>query len=140
MSKQTEFAEDDHRNFNADGGAFNVGETFAGLPFERGVELADGIRPVLMQGVSEGVSMAQAALRWILDHEAVTTVIAGASKPQQVRDNAAASDLAPLSTLVHSELADLYARDIKAAGPRPRLKIIFLRPPTSPGHCPNIRS
>ena len=113
MSKETEFTKDDHRNFNADGGAFNVGETFAGLPFGRGVELADGIRPVLMQGVSEGASMAQAALRWILDHEAVTTVIAGASKPQQARDNAAASDLPPLSTLVHSELADLYARDIK---------------------------
>ena len=112
MSKDTEFAKDDHRNFNADGGAFNVGETFAGLPFERGVELAQGIRPVLMEHAADGATMAQTALRWVLDHEAVTTVIAGASRPEQVRDNAAASDLPPLPQVTHSQLADLYIRDV----------------------------
>ena len=112
MEKDMKFAKDDHRNFNANGEAFNVGETFSGLPFETGVDLADGIRPVLMQNAGDDVTMAQQSLRWILDHEAVTTVIAGASKPRQVRDNAAVSGLPPLSQMVHSELADLYARDI----------------------------
>ena len=112
MTKDMTFADDDHRNFNANGEAFSVGETFAGLPFETGVDLAQGIRPVLMQNLAEDVTMAQASLRWILDHEAVTTVIAGASRPDQVRDNAAVSGLPPLSQMVHSELADLYARDV----------------------------
>ena len=112
LSKDTAFDQNDHRNFNRDGEKFNVGETFAGLPFERGVELADGIRPVLMQGQPESVTMAQAAQRWVLDHDAVTTVITGASRPEQARANAAVSDLPPLSPLVHSELADLWTRDV----------------------------
>ena len=113
MTKDTTFGDDDHRNFNANGEKFNVGETFAGLPFEIGVDAADGFKPVLMQNQPENVTMAQASLRWILDHDAVTTVIAGASRPQQAVDNAAVSELKPLSQLVHSELANLYKRDVE---------------------------
>ena len=113
MSKQTEFAEDDHRNFNADGEKFNVGETFAGLEFETGVEAADAMKPVLT-GAADGATMAQASLRWILDHDAVTTVIAGASRPSQVRDNAAASDLPPLAESTHARLAEIYEEKVKA--------------------------
>jgi aryl-alcohol dehydrogenase-like predicted oxidoreductase len=98
------FPENDHRNFNRDGQQFNVGETFAGLPFEKGVVLADALKP----HVPEGATMAQFALRWCLDFDAVTTVIPGAKRPQQARDNAAASDLPRLPAALHRELRAFY--------------------------------
>lgn len=104
MTKETTFAESDHRTFNRDGEAFNVGETFAGLPFEKGVELTEE----LMAMKPEGMSMAQMALRWILDHDAVSVVIPGASRTQQVIDNAAISSLPPLSSELHEKLKQFY--------------------------------
>ncbi len=104
LTRETRFPETDHRNFNRDGQAFNVGETFAGLPYETGVEAADAIRPL----VPEGMTMAQMALRWILNWDAVTTVIPGARNPEQARGNASASDLPPLSPETHAALERLY--------------------------------
>lgn len=86
----TEFREDDHRNFNREGDAFDVGETFAGVPFDVGVDAAEQIRG----RVPENVTMAQFAIRWILMHLEVGTVIAGCRSPEQARQNAGAS-LAP---------------------------------------------
>jgi len=110
MSQGTRFDKGDHRNFNRDGASFNVGETFAGLPFDKGVELADALKPL----VPEGMAMAQMALRWILDFEAVTTIIPGASRAEQVRSNASASALPPLSPELHAQLSELYASRIEA--------------------------
>lgn len=107
-TKDTVFPAEDHRNYNKDGQAFNVGETFAGLPFEKGVELADEIRSM----VPEGMTMAQMALRWILDFDAVSTVIPGASRPEQVVANTSASDLPPLSPELHGKLAELYESSV----------------------------
>jgi len=77
------FPSDDHRNFNRDGESFNVGETFAGLPFAQGVELANRLR-----WIQDGRgSMAAAALRWILDQPGVTTAIPGFKNSQQVASN-----------------------------------------------------
>lgn len=101
------FAENDHRAFNEDGEMFNVGETFAGLGLARGVELADTLKPL----VPESMSMAAMAIRWILDHEAVTTVIPGASRPDQVRANAAVSDLAPLPASLHRKLQSWHKHE-----------------------------
>lgn len=105
------FGEKDHRNYNADGDAFNVGETFAGVPFDRGVAFADRIKQILKP--SGGVSMAQLALRWILDDANVSAVIPGASKLSQVQSNAAASNLAPLPDDVHEQLRELYVTEIR---------------------------
>ncbi len=102
--KDTTFDESDHRNFNRDGAAFNVGETFAGLPFEKGVQLVDALKPY----VPDNMTMAQWAQRWILDHPAVTSIITGASNPPQVKSNAAVSDLPALSREVHASLAKFY--------------------------------
>ncbi len=113
MSKETTFGESDHRHFNRDGDAFNVGETFAGLPFETGVDAAEAMRPVFADATGPDVTMAQAALRWVLDHDAVTTVIAGASRPQQAIDNAAVSDLPPLSSEAHAKLRAIYEADVR---------------------------
>jgi len=109
LTKQSTFAESDHRNFNRDGRAFNVGETFAGLPFEKGIDLADQLKDF----VPKGMTMAQFALRWILDFDAVSVIIPGASKPQQAVDNAKASDLPPLDKDLHETLKDFYESKVK---------------------------
>ena len=67
INKDTKFAATDHRSYNRDGQQFNVGETFAGLPFEKGVEFAEDLKDF----VPEALTMAQFAQRWILDHEEV---------------------------------------------------------------------
>jgi aryl-alcohol dehydrogenase-like predicted oxidoreductase len=110
MTKATQFPVEDHRNFNRDGQAFNVGETFAGLPFEKGVELADGLKPQ----VPAGQTMAEWALRWCLDFEAVSVIIPGAKNPEQARGNIRAGALAPLSAATHVQLAAYYERNVAA--------------------------
>ena len=105
----TQFSENDHRNYNRDGQAFNVGETFAGLEFNKGLEIVDILRK---EYLPKHVPMAQYALRWILDHPAVSSVIPGASKVEQVRSNAMASSLAPLGVGTHDALYNLYQNEI----------------------------
>lgn len=108
LTRQTRFRPGDHRSFNRDGQRFNVGETFAGLPYEKGVELAEAVG----RHVPEGVGMAAMALRWILDHPAVSVVIPGASSPAQARANAAACDLPGLPSELHDTLAQLYRQQV----------------------------
>lgn len=108
MTKAQQFGANDHRTYNRDGQAFNVGETFAGLPFEKGVELADALKPL----VPAGLTLADLAQRWILDHAAVTTVITGASKPEQAAANARVSALPKLSPELHATLAEFYQREV----------------------------
>ena len=110
MTKETTFEPADHRSYNRDGQKFNVGETFAGLRFEKGVELVDALRPL----VPAGMTMAQMALRWCLDFEGVTAVIPGARSPQQAKDNAAASTLRGLSDELHERLRTFYLDRVAA--------------------------
>lgn len=110
LSKSTVFAEEDHRNFNRDGQAFNVGETFAGIRFEKGVELSEQLRSY----VPDGMTMVQMALRWILDHSEVSAVIPGASSPRQAEANAAVSSLAPLPAELHERLRAFYEQEVHA--------------------------
>ncbi len=108
MTSQSNFPADDHRNYNRDGQFFNVGETFAGIPFETGIELVNQLRSF----APEGMTMAQWAMRWILDHQAVTVVIPGASKVKHVTDNASASDLPPLDQENHLRLHNFYEQEV----------------------------
>jgi aryl-alcohol dehydrogenase-like predicted oxidoreductase len=107
-TKDTKFPASDHRTFNRNGESFNVGETFAGLPFETGVELTEALRPLL----PPGMTMAQMALRWILDYEPVSVVIAGARNAPQAMGNAQASELPPLSTELHETLQAFYEKEV----------------------------
>ncbi len=102
------FPDNDHRNFNKDGQAFNVGETFSGLPFEKGVQLTDALKSMK----PEGMTMVDFTLRWILDHDAVTTIIPGASLPDQVASNVVAESLQPLGDSMHKKLAEFYQNDV----------------------------
>ncbi|RDE09968.1 aldo/keto reductase [Pelagibacterium lacus] len=104
FSGDTEFSPSDHRSYNRDGEAFSVGETFGGIPFETGVALAEKVRAM----VPEGLDMGLFALRWILDHPEVSTVIAGVSRSDQIAANAEASALPPLPRPVHEALAAFY--------------------------------
>lgn len=110
MTKATTFTADDHRRFNADGQKFNVGETFAGLPFEKGVDLADALKLLCPPDYTLG----DFALRWCLDFDAVSAIIPGAKNPEQARANARASSLPPLSPELHAKLADFYTREVAA--------------------------
>jgi len=109
LSADTEFPENDHRNFNRDGAAFDVGETFAGVPYDDGLAAVDAIEPL----VPDGTSMAQFTLRWILDHDAVSTVIPGSSTPEHIRDNVAAADLPRLSADRHAGVREVYDDSIR---------------------------
>ena len=80
------------------------------MPFEKGVELAEMIKNIL----PSDIPMAQLALRWILDHDAVSVVIPGASSPEQATANAAVSDLAPLPEALHAKLRTLYEEQVRA--------------------------
>ena len=110
FTASTKFSETDHRHYNRDGQAFNVGETFAGLPLAKGAELAEKLKPL----VPAGMTMAQMSMRWILDHDAVSVVIPGASSVAQARENAAASALPALSRSLHGELASFYREEVRA--------------------------
>ncbi|HSM33404.1 MAG TPA: aldo/keto reductase [Anaerolineae bacterium] len=98
------FAADDHRNYNRHGAAFDVGETFAGLDYETGLEFVAAIREL----EPEGATTAQLALRWILMHEGVTAAIPGAKRPSQASENAAAADFPPLSTETMGAVRRIY--------------------------------
>ncbi|CDZ47735.1 aldo/keto reductase [Neorhizobium galegae] len=106
ITRDTAFAKDDHRNFNRHGDAFDVGETFAGVPFEVGLQAVAEVRKL----VPQGASMAAFALKWILMNEAVTVVIPGARNEAQARGNAAAAELAALSADVMTATKEIYAR------------------------------
>ncbi|TWI67628.1 aryl-alcohol dehydrogenase-like predicted oxidoreductase [Pseudoduganella lurida] len=109
INRQTTFRADDHRNFNRDGAAFNVGETFAGLELEKGIAAAEQVAAL----VPAGLTMPQMALRWILDHPAVSVVIPGASSPAQIASNASAAELAPLPEALHASLAEVYRTSVR---------------------------
>ncbi|GIF03537.1 oxidoreductase [Actinoplanes siamensis] len=102
--EHTTFAADDHRNYNRHGESFDVGETFSGVDFSTGLEAVRRLRPL----VPDGVTMAQFALRWIIDQPAVTVVIPGARNPEQARANAHAADLSPLTPETQEKITAVY--------------------------------
>ncbi|HUZ38718.1 MAG TPA: aldo/keto reductase [Streptosporangiaceae bacterium] len=104
------FAADDHRAYNRHGEAFDVGETFAGVDFDTGVDAARAFATI----IPAGVPPAQAALRWVIDQPGVTTVIPGASSPGQASQNAAAASLPALAGAELAAIEDLYDQRIRA--------------------------
>ncbi len=101
---QTQFAANDHRNFNRHGEAFDQGETFSGVDYETGLEAVEQLRPL----VPQGATMAEFALRWILMFPEVTSAIAGAKNPEQVEDNVRAATLPPLSHEKMDRVREIY--------------------------------
>ncbi len=115
FTRDSSFAPGDHRNFNRDGSAFDVGETFAGLDFETGIDIVEEIKNIYEDfgiELSAG-SLAQQAIRWILTHPQVSTVIPGASKLEQLRSNLEAAELPDLPKELMEELQSLYDKRVK---------------------------
>jgi aryl-alcohol dehydrogenase-like predicted oxidoreductase len=108
FTKSSQFAEDDHRQFNRHGEAFDRGETFSGVDYDAALAAVGELRPL----VPTGMTMTQFALRWILMFPAVTCAIPGGKTPQQITDNCAASDLPPMSAAVMRQVAAIYAERI----------------------------
>jgi len=109
MTRQTTFAENDHRHFNREGDSFDKGETFAGVDYETGLQAVDEIHPL----IPEGATMAQLALRWILMFDAISCVIPGAKRPDQVIDNVGASTLPALSDATMARVDEIYNEYIR---------------------------
>ncbi|MEN8238326.1 MAG: aldo/keto reductase [Actinomycetota bacterium] len=109
MRVDTAFAADDHRSYNRHGEAFDVGETFAGVDFATGLAAVAEIESIK----PSEATMAQFALKWILMHDAVSTVIPGAKNSDQAVANAAASDLPPLDDHTMGEVVDTYRSSVK---------------------------
>jgi aryl-alcohol dehydrogenase-like predicted oxidoreductase len=109
ISAASKFAKDDHRNFNRHGAAFDRGETFSGVDFDTGLRAVGQLKKL----VPPNASLAQMALRWILEFPAVTCAIPGAKHPAQVSENIAASDLPPLSKATMKKIGTIYAGQIK---------------------------
>lgn len=110
MRRDTSFGTDDHRNYNRRGEAFDVGETFSGLDYEKGLEAVEELKVL----VPAGATMAQLALRWILMFDAVSVVIPGGKNSIQVADNAGAADLPKISRQTMAAIVDIYDRHVKA--------------------------
>jgi aryl-alcohol dehydrogenase-like predicted oxidoreductase len=104
--EHTAFAPDDHRSYNRHGEAFDVGETFAGVPFEVGLDAVRELKTLL----DPGLSLSQFALRWVIDQPGVSAVIPGARNPEQVRANAASATLPPLRDDQLAGVRDVYDR------------------------------
>ncbi|TWX38528.1 aldo/keto reductase [Frigoribacterium sp. ACAM 257] len=106
---ETTFAENDHRTYNRHGEAFDQGETFSGVDFERGVRAAQEFAAA----VPDGVTVPQAALAWIVDQPGVSTVIPGARNVGQAKANAAAGDV-ELEEGLDSEVVRIYDEHFRA--------------------------
>ncbi|HEV7401528.1 MAG TPA: aldo/keto reductase [Chthoniobacteraceae bacterium] len=106
MKPDTQFAVDDHRQFNRHGEYFDVGETFSGVDYDAGLQAVEELRAL----VPAGATLAQFALRWILMFDAVTCAIPGGKTPQQVMDNARAASLPALTPDQMAGVRSIYGR------------------------------
>ena len=110
-TRETTFAENDHRTYNREGNAFDVGETFSGVDFETGVAAAHEFSALAAE---HDLAPATAALAWVSQLPGVSTVIPGARSPEQARMNAAAGGVEPLGAEFHARVVDLYDRTFRA--------------------------
>jgi aryl-alcohol dehydrogenase-like predicted oxidoreductase len=109
MNSSSRFEKEDHRNFNRQGAGFDRGETFSGLDYELGLKAVNSLRIVLPQGFT----LAQLALRWILMFSEVSCAMPGAKRPQQVQENVAAADLAPLNGVTMDAIRTIYETQVR---------------------------
>ena len=105
------FSPNDHRSFNRQGDAFDVGETFSGVDYETGLHAVEELRDL----VPKGASLTELALRWILMFPEVTTAIPGARNAAQIETNVRSADLAPLSDAAMERVRDVYDRHFREA-------------------------
>lgn len=109
LTRDTKFEEDDHRNFNRDGAAFDKGETFSGVDYEIGLEAVEELKKI----VPDGMTLPQLALKWILMFNQVSCTIPGAKRPSQAKENIEAANLPSLDNQVMDFIEKLYNDKIR---------------------------
>jgi len=109
MSADREFDKNDHRAFNRNGEVFDKGETFSGVPLDQGLQAVSKLKSVFGQE-----ALYQYALKWILQFPEVSTVIPGASRPEQVISNLRVGDLPSLDDEQMTAVKDIYDEYIRA--------------------------
>lgn len=108
-TKETTFGQNDHRTFNRNGEAFDKGETFSGVDFNSGLQAVAELKALF--GADEIIPY---ALKWILIHDAVTSVIPGASNNQQVISNITAASVPDLSEVQMEGVKKIYDKYIRS--------------------------
>jgi aryl-alcohol dehydrogenase-like predicted oxidoreductase len=109
FSKQSTFTAGDHRNFNRNGEMFDKGETFSGIDYETGLAAVEELKELF----PNQANLAPIALKWILGFDAVSTIIPGASRPEQVSANVAALDFPDMNAEQISQMNSIYEKHIK---------------------------
>ena len=112
-TRATTFAPDDHRTYNRDGSAFDIGETFSGVDYETGLQAAAEFADLVSAVGPTGVTPAQAAIAWLWQLPGVTTVIPGARNTEQARANAGAGEIGPLSKAFLAGVRAIYDERIR---------------------------
>ena len=105
FDKNSSFAPDDHRNYNINGDAFDVGETFSGVNYSKALEAVEKLKNI----IPTEVTLSQLSLKWILMHEAVSVVIPGAKNRDHVNLNTASSEVNEISSLMN-EINNIYTK------------------------------
>ena len=103
FSKDSSFAPDDHRNYNINGDAFDVGETFSGVNFNKALDAVADLKSIL----PTDITLSQLSLRWILMHDAVSVVIPGAKNKDHVNLNTSSSNINEISSLM-DKISNIY--------------------------------
>ncbi|MFP4095295.1 MAG: aldo/keto reductase [Cyclobacteriaceae bacterium] len=107
FSRSSQFAEGDHRNFNRNGEAFDKGETFSGVNYDKGLDAVEELKQVFSQREEP---LTDLALKWVLMFPEVSTVIAGASRPEQAQQNVKASEIPQLNSEEMQKVKEIYDR------------------------------
>ena len=108
MNSNSTFPENDHRNYNINGDAFDVGETFSGVDFNTALKVVDELKSI----TPEGFTLSQLALKWILMHDAVSVIIPGAKNSDQALNNISASSFPDISNIM-KQIENIYATYLK---------------------------
>ena len=114
FTADTTFPANDHRTYNRDGSAFDVGETFSGVPYDTGLVASEEFGALVRSDLPAGITPAQAAIAWCSQQPGVTTVIPGTSRPSQAEANAAAGRLGPLPQTFLDGVTAIYDRHLRA--------------------------
>ncbi len=113
--RDTTFADDDHRSYNRDGSAFDVGETFSGVDYDTGLAAAQEFGELVRAEAPAGTTSAQAAIAWLCQQPAVSSVIPGARNVEQARSNAAAGRVGALGDAFDAGVRRLYDERLRAS-------------------------
>ena len=108
ISKNTKFNSNDHRNYNFKGKSFDIGDTFSGVNFKKGLEAVEKLKRLL----PDNFNLIDLALKWVLMHDEVSVVIPGATNTLQVEMNTKASKLENISEIM-PEIQSIYENLIK---------------------------